>query len=111
MHDDERIGPDLTVCTDANRSKQGGRRSYEHVVFNCRMPLAQVFSRSTERDVVEHHAVVPDFCGFSDHDAGSVVNEETPADHCSRVDLNSRPEAANGGKKTWDHGYVKASME
>ena len=99
MHVDERVGADLRVRADRNRPEQRGTGSDQHVVADRRMPLAAVFSGSTERHVVKHHAAIADLRGLTDHHARPVVDEEGPADARARVDLHARPEARQCGQQ------------
>ena len=53
------------------------------------MTLAGVVTGTAERYTVVNRAVVANLSGFTDNDAHAVVNKQTFADLCTRVDLNT----------------------
>ena len=79
------------VVANAERAKHLCAGADHDVVAERRMALADILARAAERYALIEQAVVPDLGGFADHDAGSVVNDQPPANGRAGMDLDSRP--------------------
>jgi len=77
------------VVANAERAKHLCAGADHDVVAERRMALADILARAAERYALIEQAVVPDLGGFADHDAGSVVNDQTTANGRAGMDLDT----------------------
>ena len=65
-------------------------------------PLAFAFvgTRAAEGDILIQQAIVADLGGFADDDAHAVVDDQTSADFCRRMDFHTRSSAGDLGNPT-----------
>ncbi|MPM31554.1 hypothetical protein SDC9_78109 [bioreactor metagenome] len=72
-------------------------RGNGYMIAKGRVALTNILAGTAEgRALIDGH-VVSDHGGFADDYANAVVNEQTLADGCRRVDINARAEAARFG--------------
>lgn len=89
---DDRIGADRAVVADHDRPENLCSCTYGDAITERRMPLLLRERPATERHTVIQHDVVPDLRGFTDDHAHAVVDEETPTDRRTGMDLDSGEE-------------------
>ena len=94
-----RVRPDPCAVTDRYRSQHLRAGTDHDPVAQCRMALALLPARATQRDAVIERAVIADDGGFSDHHAHAVIDEEAVPDLRPGVNLDTGPPA----RKRRDH--------
>ena len=90
------IGADTGVFTDDYRPQHFGAGTDHHAILQGRVALAFIPGGTTQRHAVIQGAVIADFSSLTNHHAHAMVNKETPANGCSRMNLNAGHPAAEG---------------
>ena len=86
-----RATADLRVIADGDRAEHRSAHAHHHVVAKGRVALASFLASAAQRDILVEHAIIADDSGLTDDHAHRMVDEETAADLCARVNLNTRP--------------------
>jgi hypothetical protein len=90
---DEGVGSDAGVVAYVDRAEDGGADADHDAVPDGGMAAAALGvvppAAAGERDAVIDRDIVTDDRGFTDHDAGPVVDEEAPPDGRARMDLDA----------------------
>ena len=84
-----RVGGDAGVVAHGEGTQHLGSAADEHVVANGRVALALVLTGTAQRNAVENQTVVTDLRSLANHDAHTVVNDQTAADGGTGVDLDA----------------------
>src|SRR5262249_8079790 len=92
-------GSDLDVVSDANISQDLRARSHHHAVAQRGVALTSILARTTQSYALIQQHVITDFRGLTNHDAHSVIDEETASDASSGMDLY----AGNGSRELAHH--------
>ena len=87
-----RVGGDLTVVLYYDRTKYLGARAYEDVVAECGVSLAEILTRTSKGDSLIECTVITDLCRLAYDYACTVVDNESLADSCARMYLDTREE-------------------
>jgi len=91
--DDYRTRSDFHVVPNADAAQHLRACSNDHIVADCGVTLALLVSRSAQRHVLVKQYIVPDFRGFADDDAHTVVDKEPTPDLRARVYLDAGQES------------------
>src|SRR5438034_8531022 len=91
---------DLYVVADPDAAQNFRAGAYHHAVAQSGMALSFFIAGAAQRYALVEQAIVPDFRGFADDHARTVVDEKTPADAGARMDLNAGQEARELGNHT-----------
>jgi hypothetical protein len=84
-------GPCANFCavTYSYWAKQNRTCTNDYAISHFRVPSAVLRRTLTpEGYTVKENAIVPDDCGFTDHNTGAVVNEKAPSDGRTRMNFN-----------------------
>jgi hypothetical protein len=64
-------------------------RSNYYSIKDCRMALAFHIFCGAQRHIVINHYIISDYRSFTDYDAHSMINKESPTNLCSRMNLDT----------------------
>ena len=67
----------------------------EYAIANGRVALAMPLPRSAQSDALVHGHVTAHDCGFADHNAGCVIDEEPWTEQSARMNVNAGKETAH----------------
>ena len=73
--------------TDFDVAENLGASTDQNAVANFRMAVACLLAGATERHVMQNRDIVLDHGGFTDHEAGGVVEENAAANPRGRMDI------------------------
>ena len=89
----DRAGADAGVLADGNVAEDVGIVAYEDAIAEGRVALAVPLAGAAEGDALVKSDVAADNRSLADDDAGGVIDEETAAKECARVDVDPGEEA------------------
>ena len=75
---------------NGERSEHLGAGADDHSGTQCRMPLLLLERRAAQRRALIDRAIIADLCGFADHHAHSVIDENAASHDGPGVDLDTR---------------------
>ena len=90
--DDDSRCPDFGIVADFDRPQYLHMGRQQHIVPDGGMTLAGVFPGAAQRHAMLNHDIITYFVCFPDDDAHAMVDEQTPADRRSGMDLDSGQE-------------------
>ena len=100
------LAPTLAPSPTVDRPQQLGAGADGDVVPECRVALAALEAGAAQRHPLVEGDAVADHGGLADHHAGAVVDEELPADHRRRVDLDPGHRAGQVGDRARQHRHA-----
>ena len=86
---DHRIGRDAGIIADFEGPKDLRAGADHHIVPEGRMSLSYIFSGAAQRHILIKQAIITDLSRLTDHDAGAMVDDQSPADRRAGMDLDT----------------------
>src|SRR5262249_22769465 len=83
----DQTGGDPRPMADFDISQNLGTRPDHHALTDFRMAVAGFFAGAAERHVVQHGNIVIDDGRFADDKPARVIEEDTAADLCGRMNI------------------------
>ena len=80
--------PNSAVTANGNRPKDFCPSTEEYPIFNCRVSLPSLGTRSSQRYSLIERDVVANFCGFSDHNSHAMIDKDSSTNTSPRMNLD-----------------------
>src|SRR3990172_13228534 len=97
-------GADPAMAADGHRAEDRRAAEDRHRVLDGGVALDALCRGAAQRDALVDRHIVADLTRLSDHDAHAVINEKTPADFRSGMDLDAGKKAADVAHKPRQRG-------
>ena len=103
MHDN-RTSSDFGMVTNHNIAQYLRTATNDNSVANRRVALAAILASTSQSHTLVYEHVVANLSRFADHNSHAVVDKETPAYLCPRMNFNASNETAelrNYSRNQW----------